>query len=635
MLTINTHSLRLLVMLATLLFGATVQASTAPAQLRQLMQLAEYIGADYAEAVTAGKVADAGEYQEMLEFAQLLVTNALPNNPTFGNQAKALLGAIKNKATLAEVQSMTNALRGELLALAPQSSIPKTLLPKAQVSALFQTSCGGCHGMLGQGNGALAASLEPAPTDFTDRHRALNRSVLGLFDAINNGIDGTAMPAFSTMTEQQRWSLSFYVGSLGFDSLAVADNHNADLQQRVNYSPNQLFDLLSLQQPGKLDQLRNYVENLNEAQPNPLAFTSQQLHKALTLYQSGQYDKAQTLSVSAYLDGFELVENALDVKDSDLRKSIETQLMALRRLVSSNADIKEIETAFSEVQVQLAQAQKLMSGSSLSPEALFTASFVILLREGLEALLVIIALVTVLRRTGRKDALKYVHFGWVSALLAGFATWFAAQYLITISGASREVMEGAAALLAAIVLFYVGFWMHSKTHANPWQLYIQQNINANLKRGTLWGIWGLAFIAVYREVFETVLFYQSLLSQAGSADMSSVISGFIAALAGLGFITWFMTRYSVKLPIKRFFALTTYILLALSFILLGKAIGALQEANLLSLTPFPYDIEMSWIGVYSTWQNVVAQSMVLVLSAGLLLGASGKTATRLRKEGEN
>ncbi|NQZ12217.1 MAG: FTR1 family protein [Algicola sp.] len=607
-------------LLAAFLFGATVQADSEPAQLRQLMQLAEYIGADYAEAVTAGEVTDSGEYQEMLEFGQLIVTNALPNSPAFANQANALLSAIKNKATLAAVQNMTNALRGELLALAPQSSIPTLLLPKAEVAALFQSSCGGCHGMWGQGDGTLAASLEPAPTDFTDRHRALNRSVLGLYDAINNGIDGTAMPAFDTMTEQQRWSLSFYVGSLGFDSLAHTDNHNTDLQQRVNYSPNQLFELLSLQQPGKLDQLRAYVENLSEAQPNPLVFTSQQLRKALTLYQSGHYNKAQTLSVSAYLDGFELVENALDIKDSELRKSIETQLMALRRLINNKADSKVVENAVNEAVAQLAQAQKLLSGSSLSSEALFTASFVILLREGLEALLVIIALITVLRRTGRLDALKYVHFGWVSALLAGFATWYAAQYLITISGASREVMEGVAALLAAIVLFYVGFWMHSKTHANQWQRYIEQNIHANLKLGTLWGIWGLAFIAVYREVFETVLFYQSLLSQAKSTDISAVASGFIAALAGLGFITWFMTRYSVKLPIKRFFALTTYILLALSFVLLGKAIGALQEADLLSLTPFPYDIEMSWIGVYSTWQNVVAQSVVLLLSARLLLG---------------
>ena len=606
-------------LLPAFLFGATVQAETTPAQLRQLMQLAEYIGADYAEAVTGGVIADAAEYQEMLEFGQLIVTNALPDSPDFANQASALLTAIKNKATLAAVQKMTNALRGELLALAPQSSIPEILLPKAEVAALFQSSCGGCHGMWGQGDGTLAASLAPAPTDFTDRHRALNRSVLGLFDAINNGIDGTAMPAFATMTEQQRWSLSFYVGSLGFDSLAHTDNHNANLQQRVNYSPNQLFDLLSLQQPGKLDQLRAYAENLSEAQPNPLAFTSQQLRKVLTLYQSGHYNKAQTLAVSAYLDGFELVENTLDVKDSGLRKSIETQLMALRRLINNKADSKIVENAVNEAVTQLAQAQKLLSGSSLSPEALFTASFVILLREGLEALLVIIALITVLRRTGRLDALKYVHFGWVSALLAGFATWFAAQYLITISGASREVMEGVAALLAAIVLFYVGFWMHSKTHANQWQRYIEQNINANLKLGTLWAIWGLAFIAVYREVFETVLFYQSLLSQAQSADLSSVASGFITALAGLGFITWFMTRYSVKLPIKHFFALTTYILLALSFVLLGKAIGALQEANLLSLTPFPYDIEMSWIGVYSTWQNVVAQSVVLLLSVGLLL----------------
>lgn len=159
-----------------------------------------------------------------------------------------------------------------------------------------------------------------------------------------------------------------------------------------------------------------------------------------------------------------------------------------------------------------------MPNPTLSNATLFSASLVILLREGLEALLVVIALVTVLVRTGRRDGLRYVHLGWVTALVGGVATWAAAQSLVSISGASREVMEGVAALLAAVVLLYVGIWMHSKTHAAQWQAYIQQHINSHLTAGTLWGLGLLAFIAVYREVFETVLFYQALLTQAAAAQ---------------------------------------------------------------------------------------------------------------------
>lgn len=124
-----------------------------------------------------------------------------------------------------------------------------------------------------------------------------------------------------------------------------------------------------------------------------------------------------------------------------------------------------------------------------------------------------------------------------------------AQKLVTISGASRETMEGVAALLAAIMLFYVGFWMHSKTQADQWQRYVQQNINKSLKSGALWGISGLAFIAVYREVFETVMFYQSLLTQTNPSQQVVLFSGFEAAVAVLIVVGWLMIKYSIKLPI--------------------------------------------------------------------------------------
>ncbi|MEQ8803944.1 FTR1 family iron permease [Haliea sp.] len=262
---------------------------------------------------------------------------------------------------------------------------------------------------------------------------------------------------------------------------------------------------------------------------------------------------------------------------------------------------------------QLDEADRLLSDSMLSSATLFGASLVILLREGLEALLVVIALVAVLARTGRQDGMRYVHIGWVSALVAGIATWAAAQSLISISGASREVMEGSAALLAAIVLLYVGIWMHSKTHAAQWQAYIQQHINAHLTAGTLWGLALLAFIAVYREVFETVLFYQTLLTQAGINQYPVIASGFGLAVSLLAILAWVLVRYSVKLPVARFFSITTYLLLALAFILMGKTVSALQEAALMSITPLPVSFEMAWVGVKSTWQGILAQLSVLLV----------------------
>ena len=123
----------------------------------------------------------------------------------------------------------------------------------------------------------------------------------------------------------------------------------------------------------------------------------------------------------------------------------------------------------------------------------------------------------------------------------------------------------------------------------------------------------LSFIAVYREVFETVLFYQSLVTQASTTQYSFVISGFLFGVAVLSILAWGMFRYSVKLPIARFFSTTTYLLLVLSFILMGKAISALQEAAIIGITPLPINVEVTWFGIGSTWQGITAQVTILIL----------------------
>jgi len=606
-------------------------------QVRQLAQLAEYIAVDYVEAVRDGQVINNDEYQEMLEFSQLIVTkvSAIQNERTKGaelaTQANALQDAIQKKQDTETIRQMSSSLRGTLLALMPQSALPDRLLPKTSVKQLFESQCASCHGASGGGDGVLAAQLNPVPTDFSDRERALNRSLLGLYDAISRGIDETAMPAFDQLSEQERWSLAFHVGSLAFQSGSpvAGEASNVTLQQLVNHNPAQLAADLPEVSLQTVEDLRANPELLFEVSADPLEITREQLLLAQAAHQRGDYQAAQTLAVSAYLDGFELIENGLDAQDKALRRTLEVDMMAMRQLMKQPQAAGVVEAAVNQILMQLDDADRLLSESTLSNVTLFSASLFILLREGLEALLVVIAMVTVLVRTGRKDGLRYVHLGWVAALLAGVATWAAAQSLISISGASREVMEGVAALLAVLVLLYVGIWMHSKTHAAQWQAYIQQHINTHLTSGTLWGLALLAFIVVYREVFETVLFYQALLTQTASTQYPSVIGGFSLGVAFLLILAWALARYSVKLPIAKFFSITTYLLLVLAFILMGKAVSALQEAALLGITPLPVSFEIDWVGVKSNWQGILAQLSVLLvfmLAAGSRKKASCATS---------
>jgi high-affinity iron transporter len=591
--------------------------------MRQIAQLVEYVGVDYSEAVANGEVVNAGEYAEMEEFSSIILRNIntlSTDNPTLQTlvrPAQQLRELVMNKADLAEVRGATSQLRAQILQQLPKVELPQALLPMAQTKEIYQAQCSACHGQQGQGDGPAGQNLEPAPTNFTDLERAENRSLLGLYDAITKGIDDTAMMAFTDLTEQQRWSLAFYVGSLAFQHGTVvapqASMDVIDLQQMVNTSPAQLRAELPSSQANLVNIIRANPQQLFQAEISPFAVAKARLQAAEEAYNAGDLKRANHLAVSAYLDGFELMENGLSAYDAAQTQAIEAQMMDLRRIIATPNQQAQVSAAISDTIAALERAQATMNEQQLSNTALATASFVILLREGLEALLVVLALITVLRRTERNDAVKYVHSGWLAALVLGGLTWWAAQSLISISGASREIMEGVAAGIAAVVLVYVGIWMHSKTNAQAWQQYIKQNLNAHLAAGTLWGIALLSFIAVYREVFETVLFYQSLLTQAQSAQHTSVWGGFIAAAVVLALITWVILRFSVKLPIAKFFAYTTYLLLILAFVLAGKAMIAFQEAGWLSATPFPVPLDIDWLGMAATWESLSAQLLVLIV----------------------
>ena len=590
-------------------------------KIKQIAQLAEYVGVDYVAAVGNGEILDADEYEEMSEFSHVILEQASQLSSqtnefdTVKANAQALHTAISNKESVEKVRKESSALRESLLTFMPQLSLPTTLLPLEQTKALFAANCSMCHGLSGQGDGSLAKNLTPEPTNFTDKERATNRSLMGLYDAVTNGINDTPMVAFTQLNEQQRWSLAFYVGSLAFKDIQKPEGtfESVTASQIVNLNPAQLSAGQSDLQAHYVKWLRANPAQLFTTKKNPITITRTQLLAAQTAHAKGNYSQASDLAISAYLDGFELVENNLNAYDETLRKNIEVQLMNLRQTFKNEKDAAIVNEKVSAALAQLAKADSMLNETKLTDGALLSASLVILLREGLEALLVVIALMTVLIKTQRQDALKYVHVGWVMALIAGGLTWAAAQTLIQISGASREVMEGAGALFAAIILLYVGVWMHSKTSAQQWQKYIKDNIDKRLESGTLWGLAGLSFIAVYREVFETVLFYQSLLTQSTQTQYSSVAIGFALGVALLALIAWVLVKYSIKLPIAKFFAYTTYLLFALAFVLMGKAVIALQEADIVAISSMPINFDIALLGLKSTWQGFIAQIAVVAI----------------------
>jgi high-affinity iron transporter len=595
------------------------------------LHLLDYISVDYPEFVQNGQVVDAEEYQEQLEFAQEIqrLVKQLPENPhksVLVEQGGKLLALIQDKASGAAVSEAANRLYAALIQTYQIEIAPKQAPDLQAAGTLYQTHCAACHGVEGRGNGLSAQDLSPAPTDFHDPARHEQRSVYSLFNAITLGVSGTAMPRFrESLSEQERWALAFYVSTLPTTAAereagaalwqeGVGKALFADLHALVTQTPHQVKAQEGETTAQVLAYLRGSPAQVARAE-SPLDFSRLRLEQSLAAYREGEREGARQLAIEAYLEGFELVETRLDTVAPELRLQIEQAMMAYRKSIRDGVAVAILETQQEQLQSLLKQAQNRLQSTRVSATTLAMSALVILLREGLEAVLIVAAIISFLVRAERRDALIYVHLGWILALVLGIITWFVALHFISISGAQRELTEGVAALLAAAILLYVGFWLHGKAYAQRWQAFIAKQVRGMLDKRTLWALVLLSFLAVYREVFETVLFYQALWTQAGTEGRLAVLGGFVAGAVLLVLLSGLIFYYSIRIPIKFFFGTTSILLALLAVVLAGKGIGALQEAGLIPVDPVTFP-NVPALGIYPNWQVLAIQVGLLALIGG-------------------
>jgi high-affinity iron transporter len=486
---------------------------------------------------------------------------------------------------------------------------------------LILNRCASCHGAQGKGDGPLAAKLKPPPIAFTDRERAKERSVFALHQAITRGVEGTSMLAFATLSDEDRWAVAFFVATRAFgederqagaalwksDKVLQAAVPNLDALAQLSESA--LAKSIPAQQAGAvLAYLRNQPEVLSQAKHTHLALSKARLQQSIAALEKGDKANALRLALSAYLDGFEPVEQALAIKNKALFTDIE-KAMGTYRAAVSQGDLQQARAIEAQLQARLAQAQEALTAAEDDPWGVFLGALIILLREGIEALLVFVAMIAFLKKADRRNVLAVVHAGWIAVLAAGGLTWFAATYLIDVSGASRELTEGFSALFAAIILLTVGIWMHQKSLAGRWQAYIKNRLSSALSRQSALVLFLLAFVTVYREVFETVLFYAALWSDGTSTYLLGGLTLGVAILAVVAFV---MLRTSSRLPIGQFFAGSAALVAVLAVILVGKGVTALQEAGMLDLTPIAGPT-VNMLGIYPSLQSVAAQFVVALI----------------------
>jgi high-affinity iron transporter len=257
-----------------------------------------------------------------------------------------------------------------------------------------------------------------------------------------------------------------------------------------------------------------------------------------------------------------------------------------------------------------------LTAPSSTPWGNFLESFLIILREGFEAILVIGAVVAFLLKTGHRERVRDVWVGSLAGLGASLVLAVLLKTVLAAVPASAEIIEGTTLLVAVVVLFSVSYWLLSKVESARWQRFIRDKVSSALSGGGSYALGFVAFLAVFREGAETALFFQALVAN-GPGSLIPVAAGIFAGGVTLAVVFSLFYRFGVKIPLRPFFAVTSGLLYWMALVFAGKGIKELQEGGAVSRTMLPGFPHVEALGIYPTVETILAQTVLV----GLLLFA--------------
>lgn len=617
-------------LLPVLALCSLVASANTPEGASQALHLIDYIGADYPPTVENGKVIDETEYREQLEFLAVLkgLIADLPQRPERDELVQgvnALQTAIEQREDGTAVAREARQLGAKLAVAYEVSQAPAITPDPTRGAPLYAQHCSVCHGETGAGDGPASVGMTPPPANLRDAQRLDRLSLYAIYNTLGLGVEGTDMPSFADqLDERQRWDLATYIAGLSADPKAAKADKTYNLADLARQTPNEVLAAEGPEATATFRAQRAQPPQVKRGPAQLLDYTSATLDKSLAAYRAGDREQAYDLSVAAYLEGFELVESSLDNVDANVRKSTEKALMAYRQSLQDGLPIEQVEQRLEAAKALLKESAGLLGSDGLSWTLSYVSGLLILLREGLEAILVLAAILAFLRNTGQQSAVRSVNIGWGLALVAGLATWALAAYVIDVSGAQRELLEGCTALFASVMVLWLGVWMHDRRHAAAWQDYIKSSL---VSGGGRFGFAILAFFSVYRELFEVILFYETLWLQAGPAGHNAVLAGGATALVLLMGLAWIILRGSAKLPLALFFSINAALLCALSVVFAGHGVKALQEAGIFGTRPVAL-FDFDWLGIHADAYSLTAQAVAIM--AIIVLYSRSKLAEKRR-----
>ena len=531
-----------------------------------------------AAAALAAKEYSPGLPQEVAE-AKLFIQQArfdLPSLPAAVRSAAdsgltRLAGLLDRLAPPDSVARAAGTLIRRIGTDEPLPSRPPSL---ARGVAVYRERCAACHGESGRGDGPKAAHLKgPPPANLADPAVMRGSSLLEIYRKIAIGVPGTAMPEFAEdVSEEDRWAVAAYVATLQYGGSATAA---------------------------------------------AFAAVRRQIDSAITA-------RSEQMAFGAYLT-FEQVETDVRARNAALAGELEAAFDALRTHVR-RGDPQDLAAIRQRLLGGLERAERVIVDRP-STMSLFVSSFILLVREGFEAILIVAALMTFLARAGAPEQRRHVARGAWVAVGASLLTWVLIELLFQVTPGQRGAIEGFTMLVAAAVLFYVSYWLLSKIEAAKWTAFVKDKMESALSSGSGAALSAVAFLAVYREGFETILFYKALFSSGGSGGTVPVLAGIAAGGVGLVAVYVAINQLGLRVAMKPFFAVTGVMLYYMAFVFAGKGVAELQEGGVVGLTVVEGVPRIPVLGVYPTVESLALQGLLLILAIVALAWAM-KPASR-------
>ena len=590
-------------------------------EAQRLVHILGYTAGDYGGAVADGAVINETEYAEQLallgDAGKIAASLRAPpgSQADFAAEVARVQALVDRKASAAEVGAAVAEVRAAVTTAFQLAEAPATPPDAQRGKALYVEHCATCHGDDGHADTARALSLQPRPANFHDPKVGDPLTPLRVNGTVRFGINGTAMIPFSFLSDADLWALAYHVPGLRHTAAPADDAPTYTLAELSVRSDEELGKELraagfpEARLGALLADLRRRAPYEDRAGKSPLGLARARLDRARLSASRGDLAAARAATIDAYLEGIEPAESAIRAADPALVTSIEERFLALRARLDAGAPPAEIDAAVAGLLADVTRAEQLLGGGAeQSFASTAVASGRILLREGMEAALLIAALLGIATKAGLGDRKRWVHAGYVSAVVLGVVTWILSTRLIAISGARRELIEGVTALLATLVLFYVSYSLLAGKEVARWMRFLRAQVSPRRAAASLFGV---SFLAAYREAFETVLFYQTLL--ASSASTTAALAGAGGGAVLLVALVAGYSRAGRFAPPQVFFKVSSYLLYAMAVVFAGQGVAALQLTGLMPVHALAVP-SVPALGIHPTLETCAAQGVLLLLA---------------------